>query len=379
MKAFFSLRGLCTTNDSKEVTPICYEMKKIVFSIFLLFVLQLSHAQLIQPLSRQDSALVLKNDAAAIEQQNEGNKKEASRHLNNSAMIYWEHNHFEKAVEYYEKSLKLNEELGNENGIAMIHNNLAMIYSDLKQFDKSIAFFNKTLAARRAKKETIGIISALINLSVVLNNQEKYEKSVQNLTEALELARELNDPDQMKSCYGMLSETYEKAGKPEKSFYYFNLYRTFHEMVQNEKIKKTRQELENERLKRALAESQKRNKELELISKNKELKEKDSQIAEFDSTNQSLQKNLTKKELRLRLLTKEAEMKELQAQKEKAVLEAKRLKDRQILWLVIIVLLFVVVVSIVLFKAYRQKNKMPKLWNNNCKLSVSATSLRQQT
>ncbi len=59
----------------------------------------------------------------------------------------------------------------------------------------------------------------------------------------LGLAQEMNDIEQMRSCYGMLAETYEKAGNGEKKIYYFNLYKTFHELVQKQKIAKVSEEL----------------------------------------------------------------------------------------------------------------------------------------
>ena len=78
---------------------------------------------------------------------------------------------------------------------------------------------------RNAIGASLGIISALINMSVVHNNLKEYDKSVIKLTEALDIAREMNDAKQMFSCYGMLSETYEKKGDIENSIKYYNLFR----------------------------------------------------------------------------------------------------------------------------------------------------------
>ena len=55
------------------------------------------------------------------------------------------------------------------------------------------------------------------------------------LKNALDIAREVNDIKQMRSCYGMLSETFEKKGDYKQSMYYFELYRKFNEIVEGKK------------------------------------------------------------------------------------------------------------------------------------------------
>ena len=97
----------------------------------------------IQPLSRNDKALVEQYLGAYENELADENWMEASRHMNDVAFLYWEHNDYPKAIEYYELSLALNEKLNNENGLAMIHNNLGMLYADVREYEKSITYFQK--------------------------------------------------------------------------------------------------------------------------------------------------------------------------------------------------------------------------------------------
>lgn len=332
------------------------------------------------PLSRQDSASFLQYDSITALRINEKRYKEATRYLNLSAMIFWEHNHFQKAIEYYEKSLKYNQQLQNENGIAMINNNLAMIYADVQNYQQSLTYFQKTLAARRAQKEKIGIISALVNMSVVLNNMHQYQQSISAMKEALDIAREMNDPNQMKSCYGMLSETYEKAGISDTAMYYFDLYRTFHEMVQEKKVKKTRLELENERLRRELVEAENQKQELEILQKNIEINQKEEKIEKFSAKTDSLRKNLTKKELALRVIKNENRINELEIEKERQQMEA----DRKLnLYTIVGLILFLILIggfAILLWFRNREKRiTNTKLSEQNAKIIMQSEEIRTQT
>ncbi len=250
-------------------------------------------AQKTYPLTRNDSAKIQQYNTAFTEQNSRGNLKEASKFLNLSAMLYWEKNHYNTAEKLFLQSLGLNEKLANQNAITMINNNLAMIYADKKEYKKALDYFEQTLVSRRVSKGKIGIISALINQSVVYNKLKSYKKSIKNLEEALDLAREMNDPKQMKSCYGMLSETYEKAGDTKKSLYYYNYFKTFNDLVTRKTIKKSNDALINERLQRELAELEKRNKALELAKTEKKLVKKETEVKSYSKKQKELLESLS--------------------------------------------------------------------------------------
>lgn len=273
------------------------------------------------PLSSHDSVNIKQWAAQSLLFENKGDYREASRLLDNVAFIYWEHNFYKDAIRFFQHSVKLNESLYNQSGIAMLNNNLAMICSDCGDFESSYDYFNKTLAYRRSQREKVGIISAQINISVVLNNLKRYDESINRLMEALSLARETNDIGQMKSCYGMLAETYERAGMNSKSMYYFGFYKDFHEQLLRQKEQQSKKSVDEANLKVSLIESEKRNKELELILKNSELQE-------VTGKRNTLLKSLTKKQLQLELMNRENEFKRLQIKHEKENRKNEEIKHR---------------------------------------------------
>lgn len=287
---------------------------RLTLYLFLILVFSgsISYGQ-VQPLSRADSGKLQSYEERYEQKLSESDFKEASRYLNEIAFLFWNHNQYETATQYYEKSLDLNSNIDNENGIAMIYNNLGMLYADLNRYEESLGAFTKTLATRRANNEKIGIISALINRSVVLNNLKEYDASITDLQEALTLAREMNDIAQMKSIYGMLSETYEKSGAVDESLKYFELYRSFHEKIQKEEVSEIQGKLNEESIARQLAIAEKQAKELEVLKKQLEIQEKEKALQEVDSLAKSLYKDLSRKEIELRLVEQDAQLKEQQA------------------------------------------------------------------
>ncbi|MEN7550265.1 ATP-binding protein [Rapidithrix thailandica] len=302
-------------------------MRPIILTLFLLVGLRSLGYTQIQPLSRSDSGKVATYLSKHHEYLSKNNYKEASRMLNDAAFIYWNHNNYNEAIQYYERSLSLNAKLENENGVAMIHNNLGMLYGDIQDYESSLKHFTKTLAARKAGHEPVGMISALINRSIAYSNLKKYDLAIEDLQQALTTARELNDVNQMKSVYGMLSETYEKKGDVEQTLKYFELYKSFHEQLQRNKVNKLSQELKEESIQKKLALAEKQAKELELLKKQMEIKEKEKEIHEVESINQNLYTHLSKKELEVTLLKREREIQSAEAllkEKENQVLKQEK-------------------------------------------------------
>ena len=230
------------------------------------------------PFARNDSAARNLQDSLYREYLKSGNLKEAARQLDLNAMLFWLHNSYDTAVAYFNRSLELNQRLGNQNGIAGINSNLAFIYADKGDYPNAYKYFEMTLAVRKAKGDDLGVISALVNISIVLNDMDRYEEAATRLEEALRLARQTNDEKQMRSIYGMLTETYQKWGKAEKAMYYYEFYRSFNEYVVQQTVVKANEALALQKIEQEKLIIENRNKELEIALKEKENAQKQEEI-----------------------------------------------------------------------------------------------------
>lgn len=336
------------------------------------------------PLSNHDSALVVKYNAEYEKYlHHHSNIKDASHYINEIAFIYWEHNQYYQAIKYYKISAELNEQIENENGIAMINNNLGMLHADILDYQKSYEYFMLTLGARKSKGEKIGVISAMINLSVVLNNLDRYDESISFLQEALNLSREMKDISQMKSCYGMLSETYEKAGNAKQSIYYFNLYKTFTELSQAE-INKIKKDYSEEKVLKAKLEEENNKNLKELSEKQQELAriknrslEYDEKLNEHDSINAALLKDLSQKDLQLQLLTTQSQIEQLKAEKEVQEERVAREKQRRKYQVAITISIgMVIIIFFILRNAYRTKKWAVNLKKKNKQIEEQGAELK---
>lgn len=270
-----------------------------------------------------------------------GDLKESSRYINQIAVIYWEVYQYDKAISYFLKSIDLNKDLDNDSGINGLYSNLALVYADVADYENALIYFQKCLEYRKKSKEKVGIIATLINVAVVNNNLKKHQESISNLEEALALSKEINDLEQIRLCYGMLSETYEKAGNTEKSLYYFNYYRSIHELINASKINKMTAKVEEQQFKNMALEIEKKNKELELLKKEKEVQLTENELEAEKLKSIKLYDTLSKKDIVLKLIQNETKNKALEIEKQKTVSEKEKLVRRgSIIAIIVALILF---------------------------------------
>lgn len=286
-----------------------------------------------------------------------GDIKEATRFLNEAAILRWEEKNYNDAIEYFTRSMQLNKQINNESGIDKINSNMGMIYSDMQNFEKSLAYFQQSLDYRKKHELKFESVSTYVNISVVLNNLKRHNLAAQNLEEALRLATEMNDAQQMKSCYGMLAETYEKAGDEAKTIHYFSLYRTFHEMIQRNKETGFKQEIEKTKLLALLKEAEAKNKELELQVQKKQLAEASRELVAVNKDAKLLMDSLSNSELAVALLKRQNEVKELIIKEGKTKLE-----NQYIISILSVSALILVLLTLgLLYKNFRNKKSTNQL------------------
>jgi len=330
------------------------KLKKLI-TTFLFSVLLFSASDVLAQakslsLSRSDSAEILKCQDRILKHRASGSTKEEARNYNQIAHIYWNHNQHQLAVDSYEKSIVLNKQIGNENGVSTINNHLGLIYSDLGQYTKSLNCFEEALKYRRTEKnKQSDLTSTLISVSVVYKKLKQYDKGIKVLEEALKAAKEESSPQRLQTCYGSLSEIYELAGDSKKSVYYFEHYRAMNELLHN----KTKDKMDAATARAALAEAEKIKKQYELLKKQSEL---DVSAAE----NLTLNSNLTKAELEVELTQKEADNNKLQVK----IQNERRVRA---IWIFSGGLLFLGIIAFILLRSNKHKreaNKQLSLQNN---------------
>lgn len=182
----------------------------------------------------------------ATEAQNMNDISRELRYRNKLAFYFWDNAQLTEAIKHLERSLVLNNQLGNKNGQNLTHNYLGILYSEVKNYNKSTKHFQATVVYARQKKDKPGEISALINMAQVYLAQQKFTKTIETTQLALTLSKELNNLENTRLCYGLLAESYQGLKNSEKSLYYFGEFSALDKHIKAQEIKRIQNQTQQE-------------------------------------------------------------------------------------------------------------------------------------
>lgn len=201
----------------------------------------------------------------------------AAKCYNNIGIVCSNQRQYQQAVDYYLKALKLFQEINFKTGIIACYSNLGFEFSKLGQFDKAIEYNQKSLKIRLEQDDKNGIAisySNIASLNVTLadstakTQKEKvkyYQEAIRMGLKALHLSTELKALMLENQISQILYKAYRGVGDLPKALEYSEKYIITKDSIFQEEKTKALIEME------AVYQSDKKQKEIELLEKNKDL------------------------------------------------------------------------------------------------------------
>ena len=148
------------------------------------------------------------------------------QYYTNTANINENQGNDERALEDYEKSFKIYEEIGYKQGIAQYYNNTGLICQRQGNYEKALEFFKKTLGIDKeiGNKEEMGNIYN--NIGIIYKEQGNYEKALEYSLKSKSIFEEINTIKGLEKTAKTLMEVYEKLGNNKKALEYHKQYVT---------------------------------------------------------------------------------------------------------------------------------------------------------
>ena len=163
-----------------------------------------------------------------------------------------------KALEYYLKALKMNEELGRKNGIAINLGNIGLVYMDQLDYPKALEYYFKALDMAEELGDKNGVARHLGNIGTLYTEIGEFEKAENSLQKALNLSKEISAKEYLKDQYHYLSKLYDTISRPAQAFEAYKMYIIYRDSIDNEENTKaqTRTEMKYEYEKAELVKQQ---------------------------------------------------------------------------------------------------------------------------
>jgi len=243
-----------------------------VYSLNMLSVIYRRRDAIKSALDYNQEALEL---AETVENPSEGLKRSINVSLNGIGNIYQTIEQYDLAIEQFQKSLQLEDELGNKLGLAINHqnigdcqelqgkyedalinyrtslalneeidsdkgrvickNSIAQVYIKQDKLEEAIEILEPTLLNSIALGDKYITSRIYINLGWGQLKQRVYTKAKENLLTGLDIAKKFNLPSNISRANSLLSELYEKQGNHKLAFDYHKKAQEFDEEIANDR------------------------------------------------------------------------------------------------------------------------------------------------
>ncbi len=127
----------------------------------------------------------------------------------------------DKAEEYYKKSLKLGESLKNTTGLAVLYNHLGQLHDKRQEYSKALDYLTQSLTIHQKQKHTRGLGQALHSIGEVYFHQKKYDKALNYYFRALKREQKLNLLAPVARSYNSIAACHASTGKYQQAIFYY--------------------------------------------------------------------------------------------------------------------------------------------------------------
>ncbi len=155
-------------------------------------------------------------------QQEFGENKGVSTTLNNIGLIYKNQGDIPKALDYYHKALKIREEIGDKYGIAQSFNNIGFIYNNLNNIPKALEYFHKALKIQEEIGDKQGVARSLNNIGAIYKNQGENEKAIEYYQQSLAIQEQIGDKQGTAISFNNIGVIYNNQKDFAKALEYYS-------------------------------------------------------------------------------------------------------------------------------------------------------------
>lgn len=235
-------------------------------------------------------------------------KESMASACNNLGAVYTDRKDYNQALLYFKRALQLKKELNQHKALATTYINIGNIYSDLEKNDSSLYWYNlalenatqfsnkRTVASAKTnigtiyfkqdkytealtefeqalqmdmeRKDAEGIAVNQLNIGHVFIKQKKYRQGIPLLKDALAGIQKLNFKYHEQNALKFLAEAYAATGDNAGAYNYLLQYIAVHDSVYTQESNQRIAEMQT------LYETEKKDKQISLLEKEKEVQQK---------------------------------------------------------------------------------------------------------
>ncbi|MFW9993325.1 MAG: tetratricopeptide repeat protein [Candidatus Odinarchaeota archaeon] len=163
-----------------------------------------------------------------------GNSSDILASLSNIALIYSTKGMLETALDYYQRSLTLAEKTGNPSDMFYILFNIGNLYHDKGMLDNALDYYQRSLTLAEEMKNQNYISRSLIGIGQFYLHKGMLDSALDYLQRSLALREKLGDQKGISRSLLFVGSVYQQQGMLETALDYYQRALTLQEKVGND-------------------------------------------------------------------------------------------------------------------------------------------------
>jgi serine phosphatase RsbU (regulator of sigma subunit)/Tfp pilus assembly protein PilF len=200
----------------------------------------------------------------------------------NIAGVYYYQRKLPEAADMFRKAMVIYEELGNKRGIATMCSNIAELYNVLDKPREAVSYDEKAIQLEEELGNKYGIVFACLSTSKTFLLLNDYNKAENYLQRAINLSRELKTQKQLSEALLLMAEVKNKKEDYKQAVKYLYNHIEVNDSILNSENSARITEMQT------LYETDKKNKEIDLLKKEKTIQSLKQSALETKSRNTNI-------------------------------------------------------------------------------------------
>jgi two-component system, NarL family, sensor kinase len=159
-----------------------------------------------------------------------------SYNYNNLGQAYYFAKNYSEALRYYELSKNIKESLQDERGLGNAFGNISNVFFERQQYDSALFYNTKAFNIRQKQNDKKGMATSYANVANIYLKLKNYPAAFENYKNAIALGTEIDFKEPIIESYNGLSNYYEVTGNATEALNYYKKYKVENDSIFNSDI-----------------------------------------------------------------------------------------------------------------------------------------------
>ncbi len=167
-----------------------------------------------------------------------------SQSLNNLGAIFFSVQNYDSAKYYFEASMRIFEKDNDEFSLIESYGNMGSVFRDMNNVDSALSYFDKALQLSRKLNYPEGLTNTHYMIGQLYDSVGEYDQAVSHYKKSLASAERTGSSKFLMTVNQALAGLYEKTGNYKKAYDHFKTSRKYYDTIFSEEHDKSITELE---------------------------------------------------------------------------------------------------------------------------------------